>query len=126
MNTKEKKINLLNLQTLGTILFIVSFFENIYALYYEKKDIKLNTNYYDEKDIGKLTYYTQFLVLGITILYVYIAYEYKKMAQVKRKDDFLFDLKLINSIILFSTALIALYIANKNLETDTVNVFPQI
>ena len=92
---KEKEIKLLDLQNLTTGIFIISLLISIYITYIDKKStLNPNINY---PDTSKISVFNRTLVVILSLSYLYISYNNRKIATEKGQKTNLFNLQVMAS-----------------------------
>ena len=109
---KEKEIKLLDLQNLTTGIFIISLLISIYITYIDKKStLNPNINY---PDTSKISVFNRTLVVILSLSYLYISYNNRKIATEKGQTTNLFNLHVMASEISLLSTLIVLYVVIKS------------
>ncbi len=112
MNNKDKEIEILNLQNIATLIYIVSLIISIYITNNDKE--RLLNNKVISKNIGTLAIFNRTLVVILTIIFLYISIQNKKIASSKRKNLNLFNLQISASSLSLISTLIVLYVVIKS------------
>ena len=112
MNNKDKEIEILNLQNIATLIYIVSLIISIYITNNDKE--RLLNNKVISKNIGTLAVFNRTLVVILTIIFLYISIQNKKIASSKRKNLNLFNLQISASSLSLISTLIVLYVVIKS------------
>lgn len=112
MNNKDKEIEILNLQNVATLIYIVSLIISIYITNNDKE--RLLNNKVISKNIGTLAIFNRTLVVILTIIFLYISIQNKKIASSKRKKLNLFNLQISASSLSLISTLIVLYVVIKS------------
>ncbi len=111
-NLNKKEVNILNLQNITTAIYIVSLLISIYITNVDKSTI-VNPNK-KHKDTTGISIFNRFFVLLLTLSYLYISYENRKIATKKGQKIELFNLQVLSSEISTLAAIIVLYVVIKS------------
>lgn len=112
-NTKQEEINLLDLQNITTIIYILSLIVSIYITSVDRDSIaNPNKKHTNTVTISKLN---RILVIILTLSYFYISYENRKIAIKKGQKPDLFNLQVMSSEISILSSLIVTYVVFKSL-----------
>ena len=110
---KKREIELLDLQNLTTIIYIGSLLISIYITSIDKnKIIDKNKNY---KDTSNLSKFNRILVVILTLSYLYINYENRKIVKKKKGNLSLSNLQIMASEISLVSTIIVTYVVFKSL-----------
>lgn len=118
MDEKEKKIQLLKLDELDSILFIGAILISIFLA-------QNQINKYEGKpyyETYKIELVNRLFVLGIIISFLYISIENYKIVKNENKDLKPFILQIIASVITLIAGLITLYIVYYNRTIDEADI----
>ncbi len=118
MDEKEKKIQLLKLDELASLLFIGAILISIFLT-------QNQINKYEEKpyyETYKIELVNRLFVLGIIISFLYISIENYKIVKNENKDLKPFILQIIASVITLIAGLITLYIVYYNRTIDEADI----
>lgn len=108
----QKEIKLLDLQNITTILFIGSLIISLYITTEDKKQrIYPNESH---KDMSSISIFNRFFVLCLSLSYLYISYETRKIAKNKGEKTDLLNLQVIASEISTLSTIIVLYVVIKS------------
>lgn len=113
MNTNQEEIKILNLQNIVTIVYIISLLLSIYITNVDKDCII----HHDKKHPNtiKLSLFNRTLVVLLTILFLYISIQNKKIGIKKGKKTDLYNLQVMASGITLISTLIVLYVVIKSM-----------
>jgi len=111
-NLKQKEVNLLDLQNITTAIFIISLLISIYITSIDKKST-LNPNI-KYPDTSKISIFNRTLVVILSLSYLYISYNNRKIAIQKGKKLNLSNLQVLASQISLVSTLIVLYVVIKS------------
>ena len=113
MNTKQEEIKLLNLQNIITTIYIISLLFSIYITNVDK-DCIINPNK-EHPNTLKLAIFNRTLVVILTLLFLYISIQNRKINLKKGKIPDLFNLQVIASEITLLSTIIVLYVVIKSM-----------
>lgn len=119
MNDKEKKLEILNVQTFASFLFIVSLIVTI-ILTYNQKQYTLNKKpIFNNKETYIISNANRILVLIIVLMFLYSSYELREISKKKGSNVMLNNLDVFASVLSVIGAIIVLYItANSPVENS--------
>ena len=122
MNELDKRQeNLLNIQNIGSIVYILSLIISIYLTYDEKTKLH-NDRLLDDETAIKISTFNRFLVLILTFVFLITSYENTNIAKAKGKNLESYKMQNIASELSVLSAVIVLYIVLSNTGTDNFNV----
>lgn len=113
MNTKQKEVNLLNIQMWTTIIYIGSLFISISLTYNDKQNLLNKKGFYNENQSQKLSIGNRWLVLFLTFSYLFINYKNINLAKEKGQKLWPFYLQVFSSELSTLAAIIVLYVVIK-------------
>lgn len=113
MNTKQKEINLLNIQMLTTIIYVGSLFVSLSLTYNDRQSLLNKKNIYNEKQSQKISIGNRWLVLLLTFSYLFINYKNTNLAKEKGQKLWPFYLQVFSSELSTLAAIIVLYVVIK-------------
>lgn len=113
MNTKQKEINLLNIQLWTTIIYIASLFISISLTYNDKQNLLNKKGIYDGKQSQKISIGNRWLVLFLTFSYLFINYKNIGLAKEKSQKLWPFYLQTFASELSTLAAIVVLYVVIK-------------
>lgn len=113
MNTKQKEVNLLNIQMWTTIIYIGSLFISISLTYNDKQNLLNKKGFYSENQSQKLSIGNRWLVLFLTFSYLFINYKNINLAKEKGQKLWPFYLQVFSSELSTLAAIIVLYVVIK-------------
>ena len=114
-----KEIKILDLQNVVTIIYIISLIISIYITSVDKDSI-INPNK-KHPNTAKIAVFNRSLVVILTLLFLYISIQNKKIGIQKGKNSNLFNLQVIASEITLLSTIIVLYVVIKSMgENYTV------
>lgn len=109
---KQKEINILDLQNITTAIFIISLLISMYITSIDKKST-LNPNI-KYPDTSKISVFNRTLVVVLSLSYLYISYNNRKITALKGKKTNLSDLQVFASELSLLSTLIVLYVVIKS------------
>lgn len=114
MNDLNKKIKILDIQTIGSILLIISVIVTLVLTYNQKKYTLHAKPIFDRKTTYIISNSNRVFALIIVLLFLYSSYQLREIAKKKNSDIKLNDLDVTASILSVISAIIALYITAKS------------
>lgn len=114
MNTQKQEANVLDLQLIATIIYIGSLIISIFLTYNDKMDVLNLKKIFTEKQNRNLSIFNRFLVVILTITFLYASYETRRLAKVKGEKLENFNLQVMASEISLVSTLIVLYVVIKS------------
>lgn len=105
---KKREINVLDLQIIITLIYIGSLIISIYITNIDK-DTLINENK-KHPNTTNISIFNRALVLILTLGYLYISYENRKLAKVKGERINLFNLQILSSQFSTIASIIVLYV----------------
>lgn len=113
MNAKQEEIRILNIQNIVTTIYIISLIVSIYITNIDK-DCIINPNK-KHPDTLKISIFNRTLVVILTILFLYISIQNRKIGVSKGKKPDLFNLQVLASEITLISTIIVLYVVIKSM-----------
>ena len=114
MNTQKQEANVLDLQLIATIIYIGSLIISIFLTYNDKMDVLNLKKIFTEKQNRNLSIFNRFLVVILTLTFLYASYETRRLAKVKGEKLENFNLQVMASEISLVSTLIVLYVVIKS------------
>ena len=122
MNDLDKRQErLLNIQNIGSVVYIVSLILSIYLTYDEQTKLH-NERLLDDRTAIGLSTFNRTLVLILTFVFLFTSYENTSIAKAKGKDLSSYELQNRASELSVLSAVIVLYVILKNADTENFNV----
>lgn len=109
MDTKYQEIDLIEVQTVASFLFIITIIISIFLNLNEKYKLECGRGYIDDDLSYNILLGNRIVIFIILIVYFYISYENKKLDMINKKNLKADDLELIVSILSIIGGLIILY-----------------
>lgn len=122
MREIEEKLKLLDIQIIGSILFIVSLFVSILLNINQRKYTLHKKPLFNAKTTYLISNFNRILVLAIALSFLYTSYEFKKIAEEKGSNVALNELDVFSSVLTVVGAVIVLYITAKSPVEDALNI----
>lgn len=113
MNTKQKEVKLLNIQMWTTIIYIGSLFISISLTYNDKQNLLNKESIYSKNQSQKLSIGNRWLVLFLTLSYLFINYKNINLAKEKGQKLWPFYLQAFSSELSTLASIIVLYVVIK-------------
>lgn len=113
MNDTKKEANLLDLQMITTLIYIGSLILSIYITYNDKITVETGTGFLSKKQNKNFSIFNRTLVVILTLLFLYISYENRKIIEKKKGDMNAASLQVFASEISLVSTLIVLYVVLK-------------
>lgn len=113
---KKKEVDLLNLQIIVITIYIISLIISIYITTVDKNNIINATKKYP--NTKPLSIFNRALIVILSLLFLYISYENRKLGIKKGKDPNLFNLQVMASEISLLSTIIVLYVVIKSLGSN--------
>lgn len=120
MNEKIE-VKLLNYQIIATILYIGSLGISLLITYNDKLLELKHQPIFKRKTYRKLTVFNRTLVLGLTLVYLYVGYKNQNLAKEKKIDINPFNLQAMASELSVIAAVIVLYVVITT-ESDNYSI----
>lgn len=114
MNTQKQEADLLDLQLIATIVYIGSLIISIFLTYNDKMDVLNLNKIFTEKQNRNLSIFNRFLVVILTLVFLYASYETRRLAKIKGEKLDNFNLQVMASEISLVSTLIVLYVVIKS------------
>ena len=118
----KKEIQLLDIQIIATILFIVSLFISIILTYDEKFKLIYNKGIFTDKEANQIALFNRILVVILALTFVYGNYQNEKIAEARNTQTKYLKLQLFSGELSLLGAIIVLYIVYKNQQNTNFNV----
>ncbi len=110
MNTKETEIKLLDIQIIGTIIYILSLFISYLLTYNDKYEAVNGKPWLNKKFSRNISVGNRVIVLILTIIFLYVNYKNFNLAKQKKSENLsAFRLQITASELSAVAAIIVLY-----------------
>lgn len=106
----QKEANLLDIQIITTIIYIGSLILSIYITYNDKITIENGTGFLSNKQNKNFSIFNRTLVVVLTLIYLYVSYENRKIIAKKKGDMKSASLQVLASEISLVSTIIVLYV----------------
>lgn len=114
MNTNQKEVNLLDIQLITTIIYIGSLIISIFLTYDDKQAALNREKIFTQKQSRNLSIFNRFLVVILTLAFLYISYQNRNLAKEKNEKLDNFNLQIMASELSLLATLIVLYVVIKS------------
>ena len=116
-NSNERKAELINIQLIATIGFIISIAISFLLAYDDKLKLENKTKLFEEEFAQKLETFQSVLLFIVALVFLYVSYNQYKIAKYEdMNNDSAFDLLLRTdtSVLSLISAIVGLYILYRN------------
>ncbi len=110
MEEKDNEVQLLEIQIVATIIYIGSLILSIALTYNDEKITKKETTIFTNKQAANLSIFNRFLVVILTLVFLYTTYESRKNAKRRGEEMWPFDLQMYASELSLLATIIVLYV----------------
>lgn len=117
-----KEIQLLDIQIVATLFFILSLFISIILTYDEKLKLINNKGIFSNKEANQIALFNRILVVILALTFVYGNYQTEKIAEARKTQIKYLKLQLFSGELSLLSSLIVLYIVYKNQKNKNFNV----
>lgn len=118
-----KEIQILDIQIIATIIFILSLVLSIILTYDEKIKIQTGKGIFGNKQARRISLFNRVLVVILAIVFVYGNYVTEKIAEARQKNNVKYlKLQLLSGELSLLVSIIVLYIVYKNQENENFSV----
>ena len=122
MREIEEKIKLIDIQIIGSIVFIITLLVSITLNYSQRNFPLYKKPLFNRKTTYIISNINRILVLIVVLAFLYTSYEFKKIAEEKDSNVALNELDLFASILSVISAIIVLYITANSPVEDSLNI----
>ena len=112
-NTDKEEVKILDLQNIITSIYVISLLISIYITAMDKDSI-VNPNKKHPNTI-KISIFNRSLVVILTLFFLYISYQNRKIGIKKGRNPNLFNLQVMASEISLLSTIIVLYVVIKSM-----------
>lgn len=109
MDTKKEEVDILNIQIIATIIYILSLFISYILTYNDRYKTITNKSLLGKKKTKNLSIFNRVVVFIITIIFLYINFKNLEIAKKKKQNIKPFKLQLFASELTLISSLIVLY-----------------
>jgi uncharacterized membrane protein YbhN (UPF0104 family) len=113
MDDQKKEENLLDIQIITTFVYIGSLILSIYITYNDKVTIANGKGFLSKKQNQNFSIFNRTLVVVLTLIYLYISYENRKIIEKKKGNMNAASLQVLASEISLVSTIIVLYVILK-------------
>ena len=113
-NVKDEE--LININLITTILYLISLFISVSLIYNDRKVIRNEQRLYTDKQSKSIFFFNRIFIIILACSYLYVNHETKKLAKIKGKDLKNFNLQIDSSLLSILADIIVLYVAYDNLK----------
>ena len=118
-----KEIQILDIQIIATVVFIISLILSIILTYDEKLKLQTDKGLFSNKAARRISLFNRVLVVILALVFVYGNYVTEKIAEARQKENVKYlKLQLLTGELSLIVALIVLYIVYKNQENEDFSV----
>lgn len=118
----KKEVQILDIQIIATILFIVSLIISIILTYDEKLKLISKKGIFSDEEAKKISLFNRILVVILAISFVYGNYVSFNIAKNRHTKTKYLKLQLFSGELSLIAAIIVLYIVYKNQDNNNFNV----
>ena len=122
MREIEEKIKLIDIQIIGSIVFIITLLVSITLNYSQRNYTLYKRPLFDRKTTYIISNINRILVLIVVISFLYTSYEFKKIAEKKDSNIALNELDVFAATLSVISAIIVLYITANSPVEDSLNI----
>lgn len=122
MNDYDRKIMVLNIQLIGSSLFIVSLIVTIILTYNQKQYTLHKRPLFSVEQTHLISNINRILVLGIVLAFLYSSYQLREIAKHKNSNVNLNNLDVFAGTLTVISAIIVLYITAKAPVEEALNI----
>ncbi len=118
----KKEIEVLDIQIVATILFIISLIISIILTYDEKSKLINNNGLFTNEQARNISLFNRILVVILAIAFVYGNYVTEKIAEKRHRKTKYLKLQLFSGELSLIGSIIVLYIVYKNQNNENFGV----
>ena len=122
MREIEEKLKLLDIQIIGSAVFIVTLFISILLNYNQRRYTLHQKPLFNAKTTYVISNLNRIVVLGVVIAFLYTSYKFKKIAEEKDSNVALNKLDVFAATLSVISAIIVLYITTNSPVEDALNI----
>lgn len=122
MREIEEKIKLIDIQIIGSIVFIITLLVSITLNYSQRNYTLYKRPLFDRKTTYIISNINRIVVLIVVISFLYTSYEFKKIAEEKGSNVALNELDVFAATLSVISAIIVLYITANSPVEDSLNI----
>lgn len=110
VDTRQEESEILNLQLIATLLFIIALIVSIFLNLNEKYKLLYNEGIISDKEASNLLKTNRVFIVALFLTYLYLAYRDREIDKIKNKDLTADNLELFVSFLSVIGGLIILYL----------------
>lgn len=110
VDTRQEESEILNLQLIATLLFIIALIVSIFLNLNEKYKLLYNEGIISDKEASNLLKTNRIFIVALFLTYLYLAYRDREIDKIKNKDLTADNLELFVSFLSVIGGLIILYL----------------
>lgn len=119
---KEEEIKVINIQ-LGALVFsLISATISIILTYNQKLEIQEREPLFSTKQTFKITVFNRFLILFISIVFLYVNYKLYQISEDEGEDLKSYQLQIVASGLTIISALIAIYVVSLSTKEEVSDI----
>lgn len=122
MNDRELKINLINLQQLAQIGFIIALLIGYFLSYDKKLKLQNKKGIFTNKESQNIALFQNILIFIIALTFLYISYKQYQIAKKENGNSKDFFLQIETSLLSLIASVIGVYIVIKNYRNSTFSI----
>lgn len=122
VDTRQEESEILNIQLIATLLFIIALIVSIFLNLNEKYKLLYNEGIISDEEANNLLKTNRIFIVALFILYLYLAYRDREIDKIKNKDLTADNLEIFVSILSVIGGLIILYLVF-NYDQDTTAIY---
>lgn len=122
VNTKQEEAEILDIQLITTLLFIIALVVSIFLNLNQKYKLLYNEGIISDEEASNLLKTNRILILALFITYLYLGYSDREVDRIKNKDLTADNLEIFVSYLSVIGGLIILYLA-LNADQDTTSIY---
>lgn len=122
VDTKQEEAEILDIQLITTLLFIIALVVSIFLNLNQKYKLLYNEGIISDEEASNLLKTNRILILALFITYLYLGYSDREVDRIKNKDLTADNLEIFVSYLSVIGGLIILYLA-LNADQDTTSIY---
>ncbi|MBQ9023687.1 MAG: hypothetical protein IJ105_00530 [Bacilli bacterium] len=122
MNNTNNDNNLINLNVLSSILFIIGSFISLSITLDEKRNINNQKKIYSNEEALNISFYNRILILIAVLISLYVGFSNYKSEKNNTRAKYKSSLLLTTNILTVISALIILYVSYLNKQDQSLTV----
>jgi len=122
VDTRQEESEILNIQLISTLLFIIALIVSIFLNLNEKYKLLYNEGIISDEEANNLLKTNRIFIVALFITYLYLAYRDREIDKIKNKDLTADNLEIFVSVLSVIGGLIILYLVF-NYDQDTTAIY---